>query len=167
MIRSKSQDQCGSGNPDLIDAEAARAVLASAATGAPKGADGEVGMIRALRITRRSALKAGTQAVNHMKALLVPAPEKSRAELCQLSTSKLVKRAARFRLGQCPDDVTPATKFALRSGACRYLQLSEEISDLDEQLDRLVAEAAPESITIEGVGTDTVASLLIVAGDNP
>ena len=84
-----------------------------------------------------------------MKALLVPAPEESRAELCQLSTSKLVKRAARFRLGQCPDDVTPVTMFALRSMARCYLQLSEEeISEFDEQLDRLVAEAAPELITI-------------------
>ena len=99
-----------------------------------------------MRATRRSALKARTQAANHMKALLVSAPEELRAELCELSTSKLVKRAARFRLGGCPDDVTAATKFALRSVARRYLRLSEEVSELGEQLDRLVGEAAPELI---------------------
>lgn len=168
VIRPKRRDQYRSGKSDPIDAEAAaRAVLAGTATSRPKGADGEVEMIRALRTTRRSALKARTQATNHMKALLVTAPKKLRAELCELSTSKLVKRAVRFRLGQCPDDVTAATKFALRSVARRYLQLSEEISELDEQLDRLVAESAPELIAVEGVGTDTAASLLIAVGDNP
>ena len=60
-----------------------------------------------------------------------------------------------------------ATKFALRSVARRYQRLSEEISELDEQLDRLVAEAAPELLAVEGVGTDTAATLLIAAGDNP
>jgi hypothetical protein len=47
------------------------------------------------------------------------------------------------------------------------LQLSKEISEFDEHLGRLVAEAAPELIAVEGVGTDTTASLLIAAGDNP
>ena len=51
--------------------------------------------------------------------------------------------------------------------ARRYQRLSEEISELDEQLDRLVSEAAPELVAVEGVGTDTAASLLIAAGDNP
>ena len=51
--------------------------------------------------------------------------------------------------------------------ARRCQRLSEEISELDEQLDRLVAEAAPELLAVEGVGTDTAASLLIAAGDNP
>jgi transposase len=55
----------------------------------------------------------------------------------------------------------------MRSVARRYQRLSEEISELDEQLDRLVAEAAPELVAVEGVGTDTAASLLIAAGDNP
>jgi hypothetical protein len=70
-------------------------VLAGSATGVPKGADGEVEMIRALR----------------------------------------------------------ATKFALRSVARRYRLLSEEISELSEHLDRLVAQAAPELVALEGVKT--------------
>jgi transposase len=55
----------------------------------------------------------------------------------------------------------------MRSVARRHQRLSEEISELEEQLDRLVAEAAPELVAMEGVGTDTAASLLIAAGDNP
>jgi transposase len=63
--------------------------------------------------------------------------------------------------------VEAATKFALRSVARRYQRLSEEISELDEQLDRLVAQAAPELLCVQGVSTDTAASLLIAAGDDP
>jgi transposase len=81
--------------------------------------------------------------------------------------ARLVAIASRFRPGPNPSDVEAATKFALRSVARRYQRLSEEISELDEQLDRLVTEAAPELVAVEGVGTDTAASLLIAAGDNP
>ena len=46
---------------DSSDAEAAaRAVLAGEASGVPKSADGTVEMIRALRVARRSAVKART-----------------------------------------------------------------------------------------------------------
>ena len=51
--------------------------------------------------------------------------------------------AARFRLGEDPVDVPSATKFALRSVARRYEVLSEEISELEAHLERLVAQAAP------------------------
>src|SRR5215208_6339295 len=81
-----------------------------------------------------------------------------------LSTAKLVAKVSGFRPGANPSDVEAATKFALRSVARRHQRLSEEICELDEQLDRLVAEAAPELVALEGVGTDTAASLLIAAG---
>jgi transposase len=84
-----------------------------------------------------------------------------------LCTAKLVAKVSGFRPGANPSDVQAATKFALRSVARRHQRLSEEISELDEQLDRLVAQAAPELVALEGVGTDTAASLLIAAGDNP
>lgn len=168
VIRPKRRDQYRSGKSDPIDAEAAaRAVLAGTATGKPKDADGEVEMIRALRIARRSAVKARTQAVNQIKTMLTTAPEGLKSQLYSLSTAKLVEKASGLRPGANPSDVETATKFALRSVARRYQGLSEEISELDEQLDRLVAEAAPELVSLEAVGTDTAASLLIAAGDNP
>ena len=59
VIRPKRRDQYRSGKSGSLDAEtAARSVLAGTAIGQPKEADGEVEMIRSLRITRRSALKA-------------------------------------------------------------------------------------------------------------
>ena len=166
--RPRRRDQYRSGKSDPIDAElAARAVLAGTATAQPKDTDGEVEMIRTLRVTRRCAVKARAQAVNQLKNLLITAPEGLRSELRGLSTAKLVAKVSGFRPGANPSDVEAATKFALRSVARRYQRLSEEISELDEQLDRLVAEAAPELVAMEGVGTDTAASLLIAAGDNP
>jgi transposase len=63
--------------------------------------------------------------------------------------------------------VHTATKFSLHSVARRYQQLSEEIAELDEQLDRLVAKAAPQLTALPGIGTDHAATLLSVAGDNP
>ena len=142
-------------------------MLAGTATGRPKHADGKVEMIRALRLTRRCAVKARAQAVNQLKNLLVTAPEALRSELRGFSTAKLLAKASGFRPGAEPSDVKAATKFAMRSVARRHQRLSEEISELDEQLDRLVAQAAPELVAMEGVGTDTAASLLIAAGDNP
>jgi len=153
---------------DPSDAErAARAVLAGDASGVPKSGDGRVEMIRALRAARRSAIKSRTQAANQLQALRVTAPERLRRRLRGLSTKELVRVAARFRLGEDPVDVPSATKFALRSVARRYEVLSEEISELEAHLERLVAQAAPELVTLAGIGTDNAATLLIVAGDNP
>jgi transposase len=168
VIRPKRRDQYRTGKSDPIDAElAARSVLAGTAIGQPKDADGEVEMIRTLRITRRSAVKARAQAANQIQALLVTAPEGLKSELCGLSTARLVEKASRLRPGATPSDVEAATKFALRSVARRYQRLSEEIGELDEQLNRLVTEVAPELVAVEGIGIDTAASLLIAAGGNP
>jgi len=51
--------------------------------------------------------------------------------------------------------------------ARRYEALSEEISELEAHLDRLVAQAAPGLVSLAGIGTDSAATLLSVAGDNP
>ena len=168
VTRPKRRDQYRTGKSDPIDAEAAaRSALAGTATGAPKDADGKVEMIRTLRITRRSAVKARAQAANQIQALLLTAPEGLKSELCGLSTARVVEKAWRLRPGATPSDVEEATKFALRSMARRYQHLSEEIGKLDEQLNRVVSQVAPELVAVEGIGTDTAASLLIAVGDNP
>jgi transposase len=67
-------------------------------------------MIRTLRVTRRSAVKARAQAANQIQALLVTAPEGLKSELRALSTAKLVTKVSRFRPGTSPSDVETATK---------------------------------------------------------
>jgi transposase len=153
---------------DPSDAEAAaRAVLAGEASGVPKSGDGRVEMIRVLRAARRSAMKARTQAANQLQGLRVTAPEQLRQRLRGLSTKELVSVAARFRLAGGPSDVPKATRFALRLVARRYEALSSEIAELDAHLDQLVGQVAPELVALPGIGTDSAATLLTVAGDNP
>jgi transposase len=156
------------GKSDPIDAEAAaKAVLAGEAVGEPKSGDGKVEMMRTLRSARQSAVKARTQAANQLKALLVTAPEVLRHRLRELPTKELVTTCARLRPGDDPDNIERATKFALRSVARRHEALSEEITQLDAQLDRLVAEVVPGLISLPALGTHHAATLLVVAGDNP
>src|SRR5262249_10763044 len=86
------------GKADAVDAEAAaRAVQAGTATGQPKAGDGQVEAIRALRLARRSAIKARTQAANQLHALVVTAPDGLRSRLRPLTTAALVSVAARLR----------------------------------------------------------------------
>jgi transposase len=166
--RPKRRHRRRNGKSDLIDAEAAaRAVLAGEAAGEPKSGEGRVEMIRTLRSARRSAVKARSQAANQLQGFVVTAPEELRHRMRELTTKKLVTVAARMRPGQDLDDVETATKFALRSVARRHLALSEEIAELDARLERLVAEAAPELISLPAIGTDHAATLLLTVGDNP
>jgi transposase len=126
-----------------------------------------VGMIRTLRSARQSAVKARSQAANQLQALLVTAPEELRQSLRKLPTKALVTTCARFRPVKEPDDVRTATKIALRSVARRHEVLSEEITELDERLDRLVERTSPGLISLPAIGTHHAAALLCVAGDNP
>jgi transposase len=155
------------GKSDPVDAEAAaRAVLAGTASGCPKAGDGRVEMIRSLRVARRSALKARTQATNQLLALVLTSPQGLRASLRSMSLLPLVKVAARFRPGPLLDPAA-ATKLALRHLARRHAALSAEIAELDRALGQVVSEAAPGLLALPGVGTDVAGALLVAAGDNP
>jgi transposase len=159
------------GKSDPLDAEAAaRAVQAGTVIGQPKAGDGQVEMIRTLRLARRSAMKARTQAANQLHALVVTAPDDLRTRLRARSLSELVGLAAAFRpirAGTALATPAAATKLALKSLASRYRQLSSEIEALDAQLERLVATAAPDLLAVKGIGTETAGALLVAAGDNP
>jgi transposase len=156
------------GKSDPIDAEAAaRAVLAGAAVGPPKAADGRVEMLRTLRLARLSAVKARTQAANQLHALVVTAPEPLRAQLRGLSLPRLVAAAAGFDAPAAPATAQAAAEFTLRLLARRHRHLSEEIAAIEAQLARLVAEVAGALAAVKGVGPDTATALLVAAGDNP
>jgi transposase len=157
------------GKSDPLDAyAAAEAVLAGRATALPKLGTGIVEAIRALHLTRASAVKARTVAINELRALLVTAPAGLRDQLRELSTTALVDTCARLRpASDRLADPEQATKQALRRLAGRYRALSEEITDLDGQLRTLVTRACPALPATFGVGVETAAQLLITIGDNP
>ena len=107
------------GKSGPTDAEmAARSVLAGVADATPKSGEGEVEMIRMLKSTKNSAVKARTQAVNQMKALVLTAPTELRETLDGLGANALAVRYGSFRPGHL---VTPteAVKYAIRSLARR------------------------------------------------
>jgi transposase len=155
------------GKSDPTDAEmAARAVLANVADSTPKSGVGEVEMIRMLRNTRISALKARTQALNQMQALIVTAPAELQETLLGLTKVKLMSRCARLRPGELTTP-TAVAKHTLKSLARRCRQLTIEIDSLRNELSLLTSRAAPALINSFGVGPDSAAALLVTAGSNP
>ena len=147
------------GKDDTTDAEAAaRAALNGEATARPKTGYGPVEATRMLRVVRRSAVKARTQAANQLHALVVTAPEPLKDQLKGITPKARVKVCARFRPGT--DHTTTHAKRALRYLARRYQTLTAEITGLCVQ-------ANPALLAAPGVGPDTAATLLTAAGDNP
>ena len=156
------------GKSDPIDAYAAATAVASGrATGTPKTRSGTVEAIRTLRIARRSAVKARTQAMNQIRGLLVAAPAALREQVGDLPRTELVKTLARLRPGTDLTVPLNATKAALRHLARRHQIMDEEITELDAQITPLVRTAAPDLLALYGVGTETAGQLLTTAGDNP
>ncbi|WP_243750981.1 IS110 family transposase [Paraburkholderia sp. BL10I2N1] len=92
------------GKSDPTDAEnAARAVLSGKATAIPKEQSGAAEAMRAVSVARRSAVKAKTQAINQLRALLVSAPQEIRERLLKTKTAECVASCARLRsLGNTP-----------------------------------------------------------------
>ena len=167
VIRPKRQVRRRRGKSDLVDAEiAARAVIAGDDLGTPKRQDGSIEAWRVLRLARRSALKARTQAANQVHAVVQTAPSPLREQLRSLRLPEVVRRARRFR---CAAPTTPlaAARFALRGLAERWIALDAELHRLDEQLAHLVQRVGAPLLAVHGVGVDTASALLVAAGDNP
>ena len=156
------------GKDDVTDAEgAARSVLSGQATGIPKSADGNVEMIRVLKVARRSAMRAKIATINQVHALVVSAPDDLREAFEGLTTLAKVRKAAALRPGPMLGTVEDATKLALKKLARRYLELVDEIDELDIHLTRLVRATAPALLAQPGIGVQSAAQLLVTAGDNP
>ena len=156
------------GKSDPTDAEsAARAVLAADATGVPKAQSGMAEALRTLSVARRSAVKAKTQAVNQLRALLVSAPSSIRGALLKVNTAHCVAACAILPEDDERNLVLASLKMTLRLLARRWNALHEELHELDKQLTRLTKLAAPRILGRFGVGPQTAATLLITAGDNP
>lgn len=156
------------GKSDPLDAyAAARAAASGRAAGTPKSRDGIVESIRCLRVAQRSAVKARTQCINHIRALLVNGPADLREQMRPLSTAKMVKALARLWPGSELSDPSAGCRHALRSLARRHAILDEEVKELHRSLAHLTRQAAPELLDRLGVGVAVAAQLLVTAGDNP
>ena len=157
------------GKDDTIDAEqAAHAAYARCRTVTPRAHDGMVESLRALKIARTTAVKARRVALQMIHALIVSAPEELRDQLRNMTRMQLIRTLATWR----PDttgyrDPVTATRISLKSLARRYLELHDEIADLEVPMHALVDELAPDLLARPGVGYESAAQLIITAGDNP
>jgi transposase len=132
----------------------------------PKTGEGQVEMIRVLRVARRGALKARVAAAEQLYGVLCSAPEELRQPLLGLKTKGLVRTCAGLRPGPLTSPMA-ATKTSLRTLARRWQQLQAELDRLDLQLQVLVGAVAPALVALPGVGVDTAGRLLVTAGDTP
>jgi len=165
--RPNRQQRRRRGKSDPTDAEAAaRAALNGEASAVPKAGDGPVEGIRVLRLTRRSAMKARTQAANQIRDLIVTAPDQLRSQLRGLSTDDRVDTCSSYRTGDVSDPAE-ASRTAMRGLARRHLALTAEIGLLDDHISGLCAKANPALLGARGVGPEVAATLLVSAGDNP
>jgi len=167
VLRTDRRDRRLRGKSDTLDAEnAARAVLAGVAKAVPKSADGEVEMLRTVKVAKDVAVKARSAALISLRQVLVNAPAELREQLEGMSKMVLIRRCAALRPGRVTD-VAAACKHALRAIARRWLALDEEIRGHEKLLGAIAGALVPELVEAFGVGPDIASELLIVAGDNP
>ena len=138
--RGDRRTRRAAGKSDTIDAEvAARSVLAGQSTAIPKTADGAVEMMRQLKITRDTAVKARTMAMNTLKQISVHAPPVLREAFHDLTDHGLLTRGAGLRPGPL-DTPTASATHTLRALARRWMARTEEIAIHDQPLARLTTE---------------------------
>ncbi|MGP3968217.1 IS110 family transposase [Streptomyces sp. 6N223] len=155
------------GKTDTIDAEAAaHAVLSGRATATAKLADGPAEALRLFKMAKVSAVKARTQAINQLRAVVVTASPQLREPLEGLTIPKLV-RACIALPGAAVGTAAAAAVFTLRLLARRVEELDDEIAALKQQITDVIRQHTPQLLDCYGVGPDTAATLLIATGDNP
>jgi transposase len=147
------------GKSDLIDAAlAARRLLSGEPLSFPRGG-GRREDLRLLLLERRGAMQARSAALNQLSALLVTAPDHTRARLGALSGDRLARAAARLRPSA---DVMNGV---LRRLGRRAERLWSEVAEVERALAALVAEVAPALLEECGVGPVCAAQLLVSSGD--
>src|SRR3954452_8656097 len=155
-------------NDDLDAQKAAHAAFAGRRTVTPKSRDGMIEPLRVLRACRKTAVAARRVALQMIHNTMVCAPDELREALRQMTRMQLIRILAAWR----PDltdyrNVVSAYRITLKSLARRYLELHDEIADLDTMIIAIVDELAPALVARNSVGHGSAAQLLLTAGDNP
>jgi transposase len=166
--RPNRQTRRKQGKSDPTDAvAAARAALSGEASVVPKSRNGPVEQMRVLMVARRSAREQRIQSLNQLRHLVFTAPEEIRVRFKDRYKTGLVTEAANMRPNRGSDPVIYTTNLMIRNLAKRVKRLNTEMAEIDRMLTELITETAPSLFELHGLGTDTAASLLVAAGDNP
>lgn len=167
--RPDRSDRRRKGKDDDLDAiNAARAALHQRRTAIPKSKDGAVEALRVLRVARAHAVRERRNTLQLLRMTIVATPEELRDQIRNLTRMQLIRILAAWRpdVSNAADPVT-AYRVALKSMARRYLELSDEITDLDELINPLVEALAPQLLKRVGIGVEVAGQMLVTAGDNP
>jgi transposase len=154
-------------NDDLDAQNAAHAAFAGRRTVTPKSRDGMIEALRVLKACRKTAVAARRVALQMIHNTVVCAPDELRDQLRKLTRMELIRTLAAWR----PDmtdyrNVGSAYRITLRSLARRYLELHDEVADLDAMIAAIVDELAPALVARNSIGHESAAQLLLTAGDN-
>jgi transposase len=122
--------------------------------------------MRMFKLAKTSAIKARTQAINQLKAVLVTTDPALRESLSGLSRWMLIRRCAELDTVD-PQDAVAAAIYTLRLLSQRILRLGEEIRDLEQRITTAINACAPALLQRRGIGHDSAAALLLAAEDNP
>ncbi|MEU3500009.1 IS110 family transposase [Streptomyces hundungensis] len=153
---------------DQGDAQAAaRAVLSGRACSRVKAGNGPVEVARMYNAARDSAVKARTQAINQLKAILVTTEPALRERLAKLQRRALIQACADLGEDDADDDpVVRATRFTLRSLAERIEYLTMQARELERRLTEVIESHYPALFAATGIGPRSAAVLLMTMGDN-
>lgn len=145
-------------------------MLSGRARARAKSGDGPVHSARIFKLAKGSAAKARAQAINQLKAVLVIADPALWERMSSLGNAEPFRTCAHLGPpggGGDEDAVTQATRMTLRMLAERIEQLTAQINELNQHLNRLVELHAPQLLEPVGIGPDSAVTLLITRGDNP
>lgn len=157
------------GKDDFIDAEmAAEAAFTGARTVTPKSRDGMVEALRLLQKTRSTAVAARRVALQMIRADIISAPEELRDQLRGMTRMQLIRHLSATR-PDATDYKTPmgAARISLKRLARRYVDLDDEVSELDDMIAGILNELAPLLTKCSCVGPQSAAQIMVTVGDNP
>jgi hypothetical protein len=92
---------------------------------------------------------------------IVSAPDELRDQIRHLTRMQLIRTLVSWRPDVTAYRNQDAYRIALKSLARRYLELHDEIADLDIMITSIVDELAPELIKCKAVGYECASQLLI------
>ncbi len=168
VIAPDKHDRRKRGKNDDLDAQnAAHAAFAGKRTVTPKSRDGMIESLRILKACRKTAVVARRVALQMIQNTIVCAPDELRETLRKMTRMQLIRTLAAWR----PDlsdyrNVVSAYRITLKSLGRRYLELHDEIADLDSMIVAIVDELAPALVARNAIGYESAAQLLLTAGDN-
>lgn len=118
----------------------------AAAPASRKVKDGAVEALRVLRVTRAHAVRERRSALQLLRMMIVSALEEVREQVRHLTRMQLIRTLAAWRpdVADASDPIT-AYRVSMKSLARRYLELTDEVANLDQLINPIIEALAPNS----------------------